>query len=324
MSRSPARHPFQSSKQEFDDPKPTKTAMQDWALSDPCDQTSNPCTYVSRFDWLVSAVPRVAGAFCIARIGSQGIRPATYISMYPSIRMASVSQHIFISPLHSTPLHIHSTLHVSPVGDCTRLLSNAAPPRYPPPAMSCLLTTLPLELLYCICSRLSDSTLLTLTTTGSTMHDLVTPILEKRFYKDRKLQIDFMLSPPIRGTDKFHGTALHWAAFHSRASMITRLLEDPAIDVDCSGWMYDRFDWAKRKMTPLCLAARSGDEATIKCLLRHGAKIGWPTPIDVVPQDFVMFYVKSNVVAGWVGEEGLRRAKKERSKKRAAAASKKV
>jgi hypothetical protein len=70
--------------------------------------------------------------------------------------------------------------------------------------------------------------------------------------------------------------------------------------------------------TALCLAVVTGDEKTVKLLLRCGAVVDWEEAMQKgLRRAYDSFYkAKNTVVLGWVAEEALRRSKKGRRRVR--------
>jgi hypothetical protein len=111
-------------------------------------------------------------------------------------------------------------------------------------------------------------------------------------------------------------TALQWAALNGKAALVRELLS-LGKDVNEVGHV-NPFSVEIHYMTPLCLAAMNGNEDTIKLLLGAGAVIGTETPIGrgAIYQVEYVYYsecaiteAKDARVAGWIGEEVLRRAR---------------
>ncbi|KAF8537363.1 hypothetical protein BDD12DRAFT_847113 [Trichophaea hybrida] len=145
-----------------------------------------------------------------------------------------------------------------------------------------LLPLLPPELLLIIADYLPTSCLRSIAFTSRQLYATLQNTLHRRILTDKSLRFTLPRCPA--------SSALQWASFNGYSDLVEEMLATGT-------WMVDETTGGCRH-TALCLASETGDEKTIKLLLRYGAAVYG-----------ALHGAKNIAVLGWVGEEALRRTK---------------
>ncbi|KAF8521466.1 hypothetical protein BDD12DRAFT_904863 [Trichophaea hybrida] len=189
----------------------------------------------------------------------------------------------------SNPTSSLTTYHVHPRETA------AQPPPSPSPSP-------PPELLLIIADYLPTSSLRSFAIASPQLYATLQITLQRRIITDKSLRFTLPQYPT--------STALQWASFNGDYGLVEEMLATGMWEVD------EIIDGCGQ--TALCLAAATGDEKTVKLLLRHGGAVdgtearrkglSWywgSTPLHKA---------KNGIVLGWVAEEALSRSKKGRRK----------
>lgn len=170
------------------------------------------------------------------------------------------------------------------------------------PHNHCLLPLLPPEILLSIADYLPTCSLQRFALTSRQLYATLQVPLHRRLLTDKSLRFTI--------PRHYSATALQWASFNGNSDLVKEMLATGVWEVDeittgCTD-------------TALCLAVVTGDEKTVKLLLRCGAVVDWEEAMQKgLRRAYDSFYkAKNTVVLGWVAEEALRRSKKGRRRVR--------
>jgi hypothetical protein len=189
----------------------------------------------------------------------------------------------------------------------TRSARDPAPP--PPPSPPKLpdpqnpLDTLPNELLYAISDHLSNRDLASACTANKQFHCVLYPLLYRRLQKAGiYIYWPWNQNYPHNGSDRL--TALQWAAAKGLSQLLARLIEDDPEASTKDLWSPWRVSGGGGQHL-LSYAAASGDEDTVKLLLRLAEKMGVDDE-HIIASD-ALYRSKGFRVFSILSEEGARR-----------------